>query len=228
MSEETRSGIEVWRADVPASPTAIAALAAILTGDEREWAARLGAGGPRERFVAGRSALRTVLSRKLGIPPSEVALREGLGMKPELAAGRARPLHFSVSHSGAFVLVATGPGPVGVDLEGPRELRRALEVAARSFALSELELISRSPSGVRPRRFLEIWTAKEAVLKAAGSRLGGLWGVEVSPGPDGALAAAEAGDARWAVRVFEPAPGYVAAVAAESLPAAIELLSARA
>lgn len=222
------SGIEIWRADVPSSPAAVEALAATLTEDERETAARLGAGGPRERYVAGRAVLRSVLGARLGILPEEVPLREGLGLRAELVMSGARPIHFSVSHSGAVVLVATGPGPVGVDLEGSRELRRALEVAARSFARSELELIARSPAGARPRRFLEIWTAKEAVLKAAGPDHAGLGDVEVSPGPDGALATAGAGDARWAVRIFEPAPGYVAAVAAESLPAAIRLLSAKA
>jgi 4'-phosphopantetheinyl transferase len=119
-------------------------------------------------------------------------------------------------------------GPVGVDLEGPRQLRHSLEVAARTFARSELELLARLSSGARPRRFLEIWTAKEAVLKASGSGLPGLWGVEVTPGPDGAICSGGTGDGRWAVRTFEPAPGYVAAVAAESLPAALEILSARA
>lgn len=220
--------VAIFRADVPASAAAVEALAATLTATEQDWAARLAAGGPRERFVAGRAFLRRLLSERLGVAPAEVPLRSGPGGKPELAVAGPPPFHFSVSHAGAVVLVALASGPVGIDLEGPRQLRRALEVAARTFARSELELLARLPSVARPRRFLEIWTAKEAVLKACGEGLPGLWGIEVTPGPDGAICGAGTADARWAVRTFEPAPGYVAAVAAESLPAALEILSARA
>jgi 4'-phosphopantetheinyl transferase len=228
MTAETQAPeVAIFRADVPASPAAVEALTASLTMAEQTWAARLAVGGPRERFVAGRAALRRLLSQRLGVPPREVALRSGAGGKPELDVPGTPPLHFSVSHSGAVVLVAIATGPIGIDLEGPRQLRHALEVAARTFARSELELLARLPSVARPRRFLEIWTAKEAVLKAS-EGLPGLRGVEVTPGPDGAICAAGAGDGRWAVRTFEPAPGYVGAVAAESLPAALEILSARA
>jgi 4'-phosphopantetheinyl transferase len=228
MSTDAASGVAIFRADVPSTPAAVEALASTLTEAEQRWAERLSAGGPRERFVAGRAAVRRLLGERLGVPPGEVPLRSGAGGKPELDTAGAPPLHFSVSHSGTMVLVAIAPGPVGVDLEGPRQLRHALEVAARTFARSELELLVRLPSGARPRRFLEIWTAKEAVLKASGEGLPGLSGVEVTPGSDGTLRTAGTGDARWAVRTFEPAPGYVAAVAAESLPDALEILSARA
>jgi 4'-phosphopantetheinyl transferase len=214
----------VWRAEVPSSPAALEALADTLIPGERAWAERLAAGGPRERFVAGRAALRKVLARYLGLPPAEVPLRSSWSGRLELAELRGPPLHFSVSHSGAMALLAISPQRVGVDLEGPRQLRHALEVAARTFARSELELLARIPSGARPRRFLEIWTAKEAVLKASGAGLPGLAGVEVSPGPDGALAEAGSEGERWEVRIFEPAPGYVAAAASVSLPDRIEVL----
>jgi 4'-phosphopantetheinyl transferase len=218
----------VWRAEVPSSPAAVEALAETLDPGERTWAERLAAGGPRERFVAGRAALRKVLGACLGLPPAAVPLRSGWSGKLELADVSGPALHFSVSDSGAMVLVAVSSRPVGVDLEGPRQLRHALEVAARTFAASELALLERAPAGARPRRFLEIWTAKEAVLKVSGAGLPGLAGVEVTPGPDGALAEGGTGADRWAVRTFEPAPGYVAAAAGESLPERIEVLSLRA
>lgn len=221
---EPRELLAVWRAEVPSSPAAVEALIGALIPGERTWAERLAPGGPRERFVAGRAALRRVLGDHLGLRPVEVPLRSGWSGKLELGDHPGPPLHFSVSHSGTMVLVAVSARPIGVDLEGPRQLRQALEVAARTFARSELELVARAPAGVRPRRFLEIWTAKEAVLKASGAGLPGLAGVEVTTGPDGALAAAGTEDGRWAVRTFEPGPGYVAAAASESLPARIQVL----
>lgn len=229
MKDDDHPGddLAVWRAEVPSSPAALEALAETLIPGERAWAERLAPGGPRERFVAGRAALRKVLGEYLGLAPAAVPLRSSWKGKLELADHRGPPLHFSVSHSGAMVLVAISPRPIGVDLEGPRQLRHALEVAARTFARSELELLARAPAGTRPRRFLEIWTAKEAVVKASGAGLPGLAGVEVTPGPDGALAEAGTEDGRWAVRVFEPAPGYVAAAASDSLPDRIEVFPLR-
>jgi 4'-phosphopantetheinyl transferase len=222
------SEVQIWRIDVPSASTALAALAMGLTPDERQWAGKLAPGGPRERFIAGRGSLRRILGEQLGKAPAEVPLRTGPGGKPELDVPGAPAIHFSLSHSGAVVLIATAPHPIGVDLEGPRQLRHALEVAARSFARSELELVQRCPSGARPRRFLEIWTAKEAVLKASGAGLPGLEDVEVTPGPDGALAEADGAGAHWAVRVFEPAPGYVGAAASSALPDRIEVVPLRA
>ena len=74
-------------------------------------------------------------------------------------------LHFSLSHSGNFVLCAVAAREVGADLETLRTIRPAL--AARVCSPAELEYVC--PQGVfDSERFLSLWTAKEAYLKYTG------------------------------------------------------------
>ena len=69
---------------------------------------------------------------------------------------------FSLSHSGNWVILAAGPDPVGADLEKRDETH--LQVAGRVFTPREREWMSEDPV----RRFFQLWTWKESVMKAAG------------------------------------------------------------
>ncbi len=216
--------VRVWRVDVPLDPAALGPLAAALTDAERAWAARLREGGPRARFVAARAALRRLLAVRLGCGAAEVPLVTAAGGKPELADGAGAALRFSVSHAGALALVAIAARRVGVDVEGPRAIRDPVALAARFFSASERALVEHAPEAERGRRFLELWTAKEAILKATGAGLSGLPDVEVSLPPDGAAFGIARGRERWAVATLRPAADHVAAVAAERLPPRLDVL----
>ncbi len=123
-----------------------------------------------------------------------------------------------VAHSGALALIATAGFEVGVDVEAPRRIRDPVGLAARFFTPAEREHVERAPADRRERRFLELWTAKEAVLKATGRGLAGLEEVELAFGPGGEPSGAIASGQPWEVCCFEPALGHVAAVAARELP----------
>lgn len=99
------------------------------------------------------------------------------GGKPYLPA--YPELHFSLSHSGDFVVCAISSVPVGVDLELPRPVHPG--IAARWFSPAEQALLKQEPSA-----FFDLWMAKEAVLKEIGCGLcGGLQtvSVQLSPAP---------------------------------------------
>ena len=73
---------------------------------------------------------------------------------------------FSLSHSGDYVMAASGETPIGCDLERIREID-APSLARRFFSQNEQEAVLKSPS---PRdTFFALWTQKEAVLKANGA-----------------------------------------------------------
>ncbi|PPK98726.1 4'-phosphopantetheinyl transferase [Kineococcus xinjiangensis] len=82
------------------------------------------------------------------------------------------PLDVSLSHGGGWVTVATHTGGrVGVDVEGPRATTPAL--ARRCLSAGELDWFEDAPDAAgRQERFLRLWTAKEAYLKATGTGLG--------------------------------------------------------
>ena len=78
--------------------------------------------------------------------------------------------HFNLSHSGRYAALAwQDQDEVGLDLEDSEREVDFLELGKRFFARSEADLLSRSP---QPRKlFFEIWTAKEAYIKAIGTGL---------------------------------------------------------
>lgn len=93
-------------------------------------------------------------------PPERAVTAEGKPYFP------ARPtFHYSISHSGEWVVCAVGAAPLGVDIQVERPVRsavfRALS-AAEQAELDELEERERFPA------FFDVWCLKEAYAKAIG------------------------------------------------------------
>ncbi|HIF41714.1 MAG TPA: 4'-phosphopantetheinyl transferase superfamily protein [Planctomycetes bacterium] len=112
----------------------------------------------RERVAAQSAAARCALAlaaQSAECPEMEFLKHDGV---PQPWNG----WHWSISHDGTWVLGALARAPLGVDLERVT-LRRA---ALRAAVLDEHE---RALLGeVNALGFTRLWTAKEAVLKAAG------------------------------------------------------------
>ena len=98
-----------------------------------------------------------LMMQALGIPDESV-LAYGPYGKPSAPGFPG----FSLSHSGEWVVLAAGPDPVGADLEKPDSAH--LQVAGRVFTPGEREWMSADPV----RRFFQLWTWKESVMKALG------------------------------------------------------------
>lgn len=76
---------------------------------------------------------------------------------------------FSISHTRTAAACAVSDGPVGIDAETIRPIRRG--VAQHSMNTEELEWIDRQPDF--DRAFLRLWTMKEAWGKLLGCGLRG-------------------------------------------------------
>ncbi len=169
------------------------------------------------RPQVGRAPLRRVLAAYLGLPPAEVILTEGEHGRPMLAPGHEQGLGFNWSHSGDQALIAIGRHiSPGIDIERARDRPRALEIARRYFTTEEATALASLSGDQRHAAFLELWTAKEAVLKALGRGIAfGLDRLSISSG-SGALELQrlEGDDAgAWQLRRLEPGPGLIAALA---------------
>ncbi|GAB2540283.1 4'-phosphopantetheinyl transferase family protein [Rhodanobacter koreensis] len=124
------------------------------------------------RHAQGRAPLRQVLAAYLGTEADAVALIDGEHGRPAFAAAHDSPIGFNWSHSGDHALIAIGRHVVpGIDLEHVRPRPRALDIARRYFSADEATALASLPTEDRSVAFLELWTAKEAVLKALGRGL---------------------------------------------------------
>ena len=74
--------------------------------------------------------------------------------------------HFSLSHSGNALAVAVSRAPVGVDIESQEAPYRD-EMPRRMMTPSELAHFRQLPAEAQKAYFLTLWTAKEAIFKAA-------------------------------------------------------------
>lgn len=173
---------------------------------------------PHRRGTHAEPAVRAWLAGALDTPADALPLARSPQGRPGLA-GLLQRIDINWSHSGDGLLMARGDGMrVGVDLELMRPRPRALELARRFFAPDEAARLAALAEAARERAFTRLWCAKEAVLKAHGHGLAfGLHRLRFDvDGDDCRLvdcdtALGAAGD--WSLHHFEPAPGYLAAVA---------------
>lgn len=119
-------------------------------------------------WIACRAAMRRILGQAIHVPPGEVPIVISELGKPELAEPFDY-IHFSISHCDHLALVAVCvDGPVGVDVE---PLKRAPELADCEATFCHPDEIASLPAATEARnlRLLDLWTAKEALLKALGT-----------------------------------------------------------
>lgn len=118
----------------------------------------------------GRAPLLAVVADYLHVDAASLRLETGAHGKPFLP--NAHPLRFNWSHSGEFALLALARDlDPGVDIEQPREGVHAMELAERFFAPAEARALADLSESARDASFLQLWSAKEAVLKALGHGL---------------------------------------------------------
>lgn len=173
---------------------------------------------PRAVADAARSALDRLLRAYSGVDSSFEIARGQYG-KPYAPA--CSDLEFNLSHAGRHVLLAFAHGQaLGVDLERDERRLSLIEIARRFFAADEADALEGLPITARLPCFLQLWTRKEAVLKALGQGLNfGLDRLAFVIDEHGGVGelrciAAEAGAvAEWRLRMLMPAPGLVGALA---------------
>lgn len=193
----------------------------VLTPEEHERANKFVSLPARQQFQIARGLLRTLLGHYLDRDPRQIAFTHGPAGKPMLHDGP--PLHFNVSHSHGFVLVAvSGAGEVGIDVERVRVFSDELELARRFFTPVEAEALAALHGEQRRQAFFHVWTRKEAFLKATGLGLAhGLERFEVSVPPDDParvchIDGCSVSASRWSLRALTPAAEYVGTLALES------------
>jgi 4'-phosphopantetheinyl transferase len=222
-------GIHVWAASLAVESDVLIRLSELLSPDEHQRVARFKFDRHRNRFIAGRGILRSVLSGYANRDPADLVFNYAKHGKPELVFhARPLPLQFNLAHSVDLALIAvTTLGPIGVDVEEVRPVKDAGDLVARFFSARENGLFQNVAEDRKPAAFFNLWTRKEALLKATGEGItGGLNRVEVSflPGDRAEFLAVDGDAAKartWTLEALKPAGGFTGAVAVQSVNAPI-------
>ena len=200
-----RRGEDAWSAGLQSD---------VLSGDERDRAARFLAAEARERFIAGRVVARDVLGQYLETAPEAIVFATTAAGKPGLGGDHAGcGLHFSLSHAGDVVMLAVAHGgPVGVDVEHMRPGRFVPALVARVFTAAERDAIAGSADP--ERTCYRLWVRKEACVKASGEGIAaGLSSLDVLGARCLDVRVQAAGTPQWHIADVAMPDPYVAAVA---------------
>ena len=213
--------LHVWWANLRDFDLAVPALWAVLSQWERARAERFSILRDKEDFIIRHGMLRMLLGLYVGCYPSRLDLSMGPNGKPELHSHfETDGVHFNLSYSGDVVLYGfTGACPIGVDVEQIQPIPHCERIARKTFSPAETESLMALPRKLRIDRFFDLWTRKEALLKAAGDGLRSSQKdrPHIVPRSDSSRFAQPAPPAdtpaEWHVHSFSPREGYIAAVA---------------
>lgn len=218
-----QSEVHVWSC-VPDQLLANAdhdALIKVLSGDEQQKLQRFRF--PRDQIIyfASHLMLRIVLSKYLGTLPEQVSFKNTTSGRPELDMESAAAIRFNLSHCrGLCVCVITYQIDCGIDIEPVNRESNVMPLARRMFAAQEISLLETCTDADRGEKFINFWTLREAYVKALGTGLGSSakdfyfrFDQRAPREIDLVHVVSDKVAMDWTLGLFQPAPGFVGAVA---------------
>lgn len=218
--------IKIWRVALADLIPFLKTLQPLLSAEEIEKAQCYKQETDRQRYLIGKTILRILLSRYLKIDPKQVSFQTQKNKKPELENAFGQQLHFNVSHSGTWILIAIADSPVGIDVEKMHASFTYQNLLSFSFNPQEIDFIEQSEKPYQS--FYQLWTRKESLLKATGkglvdelSRVPSLNGVH--PNPETLTGSNE----NWQVLSFAVNENHVGSVAFMPIKTALHFFNFR-
>ncbi|WP_157956512.1 4'-phosphopantetheinyl transferase superfamily protein [Dyella sp. C11] len=140
--------------------------ASMLSSSETSRAARFRHALDHDTYVIAHAFWRVSLGLALHADPAQIAFSRSPEGQPQLPG---TGMSTSLSHSGTMVAIAMARGAaVGVDIEGFPARTNLQDIAGVLCTAGETTAISLLDGEARTRALLELWTRKEALLKAFG------------------------------------------------------------
>ena len=177
MPALNKSDVFIWYRDTTSLDSDAVKLAdQHLSIEERTRRDRLRFVADRREFTIAHNLLRRALSRYTDLPPTDWQFATNEYGKPSIGniGPQARALSFSLSHTrGCVACAITLNAPLGIDVERVDQSQRIQDVADRYFSEKEASWLRQYSDELRNIRFAELWTLKEACLKAIGIGLSG-------------------------------------------------------
>jgi 4'-phosphopantetheinyl transferase len=170
--------VQLWRFFYDDAWTQDASLTAdyegLMTPGERQRMLAFRFGKDRRQYLAARALLRTVLSLQARVQPADWRFGATARGKPFIEGPAAQPpLHFNLAHTHGLVVcaVSTAHPRLGVDVESIDRRTAALDIADSHFSPAECAWLRGVPTERLHQAFMQLWTLKEAWIKATGEGL---------------------------------------------------------
>ena len=124
----------------------------------------------RLEFLLGKWLTRICLSEYTGLAMGDWQFIDNAYGKPQPREGiGVQAPFFNLSHSNGRAVIAVSRTPeLGVDIEFTGRKRRVAKLAHRYFADEEIRTLLALPDSAQQSRFYELWSLKEAYIKARG------------------------------------------------------------
>lgn len=119
-----------------------------------------------ERSELRRSMGRKLLARQFSLPDDAVEIGHEQAGRPLILRPRGSGLHLSLATRAGLVAIALAHRPVGIDVE---RVALASEPPLAALHPAERRWLENLPAPARPLAFAQLWSAKEAYVKALGT-----------------------------------------------------------
>ncbi|RYE26807.1 MAG: 4'-phosphopantetheinyl transferase superfamily protein [Sphingobacteriaceae bacterium] len=161
--------VHIWRIKISAFTAELHSLQTLLEVKELQKIERYQHETDRQTRIISRAVLRILLSRYLLIDPAEIRFKLDDYKKPVLQQIDSAGLYFNVSHTGDWILIGIAANSIGVDLE--KIDASFIDQNLLEFSCSSAEKIFIQSAANPVESFYQLWTKKEALLKATGKGL---------------------------------------------------------
>ena len=165
--------VHVWWTPTPLSPDpgSLRLLESWLSDEEATRFKRYVKAQDGELFLLAHALLRHSLSRYADVAPKQWTFARGEHGRPELSGPFAGlGLRFNLTHApGLVACLVSDSIDAGIDVERTDRIERPLRLAERAFSTREYRELESLPPESLNANFYQLWTLKEAYVKARGS-----------------------------------------------------------
>ncbi|MBD8273030.1 4'-phosphopantetheinyl transferase family protein [Pseudomonas fluorescens] len=168
--------IQLWvcRDECIVAVDLLAEYSAVLSDSERQRMAQFHFARHRHQYLVTRALVRHVLSMyRPDVAAHQWRFAYNDHGKPRIdpLLDPSQSLHFNVSHTDGLIVMAVSRQAIGIDVEDLLRGGDAVSVADTFFAPAERQDLQQCRARQRTQRFFELWTLKEAYIKARGEGL---------------------------------------------------------
>ena len=138
----------------------------LLPPENRNFIERFKRTSGAQRSLFGELLARFIIGKTLGVDSERIVFNKSKNGKPFL---NSTELHFNLSHSGDYVVMAASDLEVGIDIELIRTIN--YRIAERFFSPDEVSILNSKAGSNKLEYFFDLWTLKESYLKLIGTGL---------------------------------------------------------